>query len=456
VEAQPVITQQPTNQTVVAGTSATFSVSVSGTGPFTYLWQFNGTNLPAIITTVAGVYLIYGWDGDGWFATNLCLYFPKGVAVDANGNLFIADFFNNRVRKVSTNGIITTVAGNGYNAGSGSGGYSGDGGAATSAELNVPTGVAVDACGNLFIADNGNNVIRKVSANGIISTVAGNGTGGYSGDGGAATNAELNNPSGVTVDANGNLFIADQRNQRIRKVSTNGIITTVAGNGTYYYSGDGGAATNAGLSFPSGVAVDANGNLFIADNGNNVIRKVSANGIISTVAGNGYGAPSSSGGYSGDGGAATNAELNNPSGVTVDACGNLFIADNGNNVIRKVANYPANQPSLIVNSISTNNAGTYFVIVTSSSGSVTSSPAALTITGAAPQWMTLTAISGGVQLQFTGTPNYPYILESATNFASPINWQPVLTNAADASGDWIFTVTNNPNVPACFYRAAAN
>jgi hypothetical protein len=322
--------------------------------------------------------------------------------------------------------------------------------------LNNPSGVTVDANGNLFIADQRNQRIRKVATNGIITTVAGNGYNAGSGDGGAATNAGLCYPAGVAVDACGNLFIADWLDQRIRKVSTNGIITTVAGNGTYYYSGDGGAATNAGLSFPSGVAVDANGNLFIADNGNNVIRKVSANGIISTVAGNGYGAPSSSGGYSGDGGAATSAELNVPTGVAVDACGNLFIADNGNNVIRKVANYPANQPSLIVNSISTNNAGTYFVIVTSSSGSVTSSPAALTITGAAPQWMTLTAISGGVQLQFTGTPNYPYILESATNFASPINWQPVLTNAADASGDWIFTVTNNPNVPACFYRAAAN
>ena len=185
------------------------------------------------------------------------------------------------------NGIITTVAGNGSNSRYG---YSGDGGPAINASLNEPFGVAVDASGNLFIADSGNNVIRKVDPNGIITTVAGNYSTGEShgGDGGAATNASLYNPCGVAVDAAGNLFIADTFNGRIRKVDTNGIITTVAGNGTNGYSGDGGAATNASLYNPDGVAVDATGNLFIADSANGRIRKVDTNGIITTVAGDGY------------------------------------------------------------------------------------------------------------------------------------------------------------------------
>jgi sugar lactone lactonase YvrE len=220
------------------------------------------------------------------------LYRPSGAAVDAIGNLFIADSGNNCIRKVGINGIITTVAGNGYGAGTG-GGYSGDGGAATNAELNYPTGVAVDTTGNLFIAEEGNQRVRKVGTNGIITTVAGNGytnqygSGGFSGDGGAATNAELNYPSGVAVDATGNLFIADQYNNRIRKVGTDGIIRTVAGNGIEGYSGDGGAATIAELLVPAGVAVDATGNLFIADTANDRIRKVGTNRIITTVAGNG-------------------------------------------------------------------------------------------------------------------------------------------------------------------------
>jgi sugar lactone lactonase YvrE len=268
----------------------------------------------------------YGYSGDGGSATATALNYPSGVAVDASGNLFIADYHNNRIRKVSTSGVITTVAGNGTF------GYIGDGGSATSAELNYPYGMAVDASGNLFIADTDNSRIRKVSTSGIITTVAGNGNYWYSGDGGSAIYAELNQPSGVAVDDSGNLFIADQRNNVIRKVSTSGIITTVAGNGTYGYSGDGGSADSAELAEPSGVVVvDASGNLFIADNGNVRIRKVSTSGIITTVAGNG------TGGYSGDGGSADSAELGGPASVAVDASGNLFIADEGTNVIRKVS-----------------------------------------------------------------------------------------------------------------------
>ena len=220
-----------------------------------------------------------------------------------------------------TNGIITTVAGDGPQ------GDSGDGGQATSAQLSNPSGVAVDAAGNLYIADSGNHRIRKVAANGIITTVAGNGSYGYSGDGGRATSAQLAAPWGVAVDAAGNLYIADTNNGVIRKVAASGIITTVAGNGSHGYSGDGGPATSAQLNSPSGVAVDAAGNLYIADYGNYRIRKVATNGIITTVAGNYYG-------YSGDGGPATSAQLTFPWGLTVDATGNLYVADLSNNAIR--------------------------------------------------------------------------------------------------------------------------
>ena len=323
------ITTQPTNQTVMAGSTATLSVAVSGDGPFTYQWQFNGTNLPnGIINTVAGNGS-GGYSGDGGAATNASLYYPEGVAFDSTGNLFIADFVNNRIRKGTTNGIITTVAGNG------SPGYSGDGVPATNATV-TPAGVALDASGNLFIADWNNNRIRKVDTNGIITTVAGNGNPGYSGDGGLAIYASLAYVEDVAVDASGNLFIADTINNRIRKVDTNGFITTVAGKGPAVYgsySGDGGAATNANLNAPYSVAVDATGNLFIADMDNNRIRKVDTNGIITTVAGNG------SADYSGDGGPATNACLDAPYGVAVDVFGNLFFADSWNDRIRKVDSF---------------------------------------------------------------------------------------------------------------------
>ena len=245
--------------------------------------------------------------------------------MDGAGNLYISDQSNQRIRKVTAaTGIITTVAGNG------TAGYSGDGGPATSAELNFPAGVAVDSAGNLYIADYNNSVIRKVHTSGIMTTVAGNGTGGYSGDSGPATSAELYLPIGVAVDGAGNLYIADTGNQHIRKVDASGIITTVAGNGTAGYSGDGGLAISAQLDRPTSAAVDSAGNLYIADTGNQRIRKVNASGIITTVAGNG------TNGYSGDSGPATIAELYNPVGVAVDGAGNLYIADLSNQRIREV------------------------------------------------------------------------------------------------------------------------
>ena len=276
-----------------------------------------------IISTVAGNG-IPGFSGDGGVATSAQLFGPYAVAVDMSGNLFIADRYNYRIRKVTPGGVISTVAGNGAQ------GFSGDGGPAISAQLFSPYAVAVDAAGNLFIADAGNNRIRKVTAAGIISTVAGNGTGGYRGDGGPATSAELYYPSSVAVDAAGNLFIADRDNNRIRKVTTAGIISSVAGNGTQGFSGDGGPATAAQLNLPMCVAVDSMGNLFIADAYNSRIRKVTADGIISTVAGNG------TQGFSGDGGSATATQLNFPISVAVDSPGNLFIADSNNQRIREV------------------------------------------------------------------------------------------------------------------------
>ncbi|MBX3163212.1 MAG: T9SS type A sorting domain-containing protein [Bacteroidetes bacterium] len=275
-----------------------------------------------IITTIAGNGT-GGFSGDGGAATAAQLYNPSGVATDAAGNVYIADVDNHRIRKVSSNGIITTIAGNGGI------GFSGDGGAATAAQLNYPQSVAVDGSGNVYIADGYNIRIRKVSSNGIITTIAGNGTQGFSGDGGAATAAQFWFSMGVATDAVGNVYITDS-NSRIRKVNSNGIITTIAGNGTGIFSGDGGAATAAGLIQPNGVAVDAAGNVYISDIDSR-IRKVSSSGIITTIAGNG------SGSFSGDGGAATAAQLNYPTSVAVDTVnGNIYIADKDNHRVRKV------------------------------------------------------------------------------------------------------------------------
>jgi hypothetical protein len=266
-----------------------------------------------------------GYAGDGGAATSAALHEPAGVAVDAAGNVYIADNGNNVVRKVS-NGVITTFAGT---AGVGSFGYSGDNGPATGATLRGPTGVAVDTAGNVYIADAGNNAIRKVS-NGVITTFAGNGTPDYSGDNGPATSAALLGPTGVAVDTAGNVYIADAGNNVIREVSS-GVITTFAGTkGTIGYSGDNGPAIGATFDYPAGVAADGSGNVYIADIDNNAIRKV-AKGVMTTFAGDG------TSGYSGDNGPPPGAELNHPGGVAVDGAGNVYIADMTNNVIRKVS-----------------------------------------------------------------------------------------------------------------------
>jgi trimeric autotransporter adhesin len=277
------------------------------------------------IETVAGSGII-GLTGDGGPAREAALYNPSGVAVHASGNIYVADTYNHCIRMVMTNtSIITTVAGNGVS------GYSGDGGPATSAALSYPYGTAVDGSGNLYVADTGNNCIRRVmTSTGIITTVAGNGVSGSSGDGGPATSAGLMNPSDVAVDGSGNIYIADTGNNRIRMVTkSTGIISSVAGTGVTGYSGDGGPAISAALSFPSGVAVDGLGSIYIADADNHCIRMVmTSTGIITTVAGSGVA------GYSDDGGLATSAALSYPYGIAVDGSGNIYIADTGNNYIR--------------------------------------------------------------------------------------------------------------------------
>jgi sugar lactone lactonase YvrE len=291
-----------------------------------------------LLTSIAGTLSSNGYSGDGGPATSAKLNFPQGVALDSAGNLFIADTGNNCIRKVVlSTGVISTIAGVSVPLSGCTPGFSGDNGAATGATLNGPLAVALDSSGSLlYIADTGNNVIRKiVLSTGVITTVAGTpGAGGYSGDGGLATSANLHNPQSVAVDSSGNLYIADTANFVIREVS-GGNISTVAGNNT---SGGGcqtttscnnaGPATSAQLNNPQGVAVDSSGNLYIADTGNNIIRKV-AGGTISTVVGNG------TAGFVA--GSATRAELLAPNALAFDSSGTLYIDDAGNQAIRKVS-----------------------------------------------------------------------------------------------------------------------
>ena len=271
--------------------------------------------------------------GDGGAATAAQLNTPWGVALDGSGNLYIADQSTHRIRKVDASGTITTVAGTGNR--HSTGGFGGDGGPAVQAQLNSPRGVAVDGAGNLYFSDSWNERIRKVDASGTITTVAGTGAIGLSGDGGRAVQARLHRPRGVALDGSGNLYIADSLNHRIRKVDTSGTITTVAGTGAIGLSGDGGPAVQARLRFPIGVAVDGSGNLYIADAYNHRIRKVDTSGTITTVAGAGA-VGRTMGGFGGDGGPAVQARLNRPFGVAVDGSGNLYIADAENDRIRKV------------------------------------------------------------------------------------------------------------------------
>jgi len=321
------------------------------------------TFTPGIASTTAGTG-VSGYSGDGGLATSAQFNSPMGMRRDSQGNLYVADLGNSVIRKLSIDGTVSTVAGNGTQ------GYSGDGGPATSAQLSFPTAVALDGAGNLYIADYFNACVRKVDTNGTISTLAtasgflvrgvatdvagnvyfsssyegvwkvdsngvttkivGNGTPGFSGDGGPATDAQTSGVAGLALDASGNLYISEVQNSDVRKVDTNGIITTVAGNQQFGYAGDGGPATNAKFNGPTDVRIDAAGDIYVADSSNNRIRKVNAAGTISTIVGDGnYG-------YVGDGGLASAAQFAGPTAIALDGNGNVFVADTGNSVIRKV------------------------------------------------------------------------------------------------------------------------
>lgn len=437
-QAQVTVTIDPSNATVIAGTTITLYADISSngycSGNYAGEWQHNGTNILSIITAVAGNGTM-GYSGDYGAATSAELNDPNGFTMDSIGQIFIADGSNSRIRKVTTNGIIVPIGGGGSNygtdglgdggpatgasfngptsiagdsagnlyicdngnglirkidtsgivtvfAGGGSGGGAdglGDGGAATSAILNNPTAVTVDSANNVYISDNGDSLVRVVDTNGNITIVAGDYlTGyGYSGDGGAATSAQLSAPNGLWVDTFGNLYISDSDNCLVRRVDTNGVITTVAGSYAHRntHSGDGGAATSAGLNFPNDVTVDPYGNLYIADFRNNVVREVDANGVISTVSGTG------TQGYSGNGGPATSATMHTPSGVfaPADLSGYLYVADGGNNVIRRISNMLMQDGILTLPDVTTNDSGTYRAIISSPCGNVTNSTT-LTVT----------------------------------------------------------------------------
>ena len=285
-------------------------------------FQIAGSKISALAVVIPTTgTIIHKVAGDG---TGNDIGAPYGVCVSSAGVIYSVDYLNNNVYKIDTNGTITKIAG------TATPGYSGDGGPATSAQLNLPQGICLDTAGNIYIVDKQNSAIRKINTGGIISTFAGNGTDGYSGDGGPATSAQISSPMAISIDTNGNIYIME-RIGRVRKVNTVGIITTIAGTGVVGYSGDGGPATSATFSTPLSICINNTGIIYIADYYNSIIRKIDTNGVISTFAG-----IAGTLGFSGDGGPATSAALNGPYAVCVDNIGNVYISDYNNVRIRMV------------------------------------------------------------------------------------------------------------------------
>lgn len=284
-----------------------------------------------VVTTIAGAGSP-GFSGDGGPATQASFNGVIGLCLDAAGNIYVNDDRNNRIRRIDPAGQITTFAGNGLRQ------YGGDGGPATQASFNIGIRCATDTAGNVYVAEQGAHRIRKIAPTGLITTFAGNGTQGFSGDGGPAAAANLNNPTALTVDSAGNLYFSGQFNHRLRRVVPNGILTTIAGTGTPGFSGDGGPATSANLNFPGAMVADGNGDLYFTDGPNLRVRRVRRDGVIETVAGNG------TRGFGGDGGAPLSASFNGEFGIAIDGEGNLYVADTDNHRVRKISGVAAGGP----------------------------------------------------------------------------------------------------------------
>jgi len=265
-----------------------------------------------VVTTLAGSGTAAYADGTG---TTASFNGPQGVAVDSSGNVYVADINNNRIRKITSAGIVTTLAG--------SGSYSFADGTGTAASIAQPAGVAVDSSGNVYVADSGNNRIRKITSAGVVTTLAGSGIGAYTD--GTGTTASFNGPQGVAVDSSGNVYVADSNNSRIRKITSAGVVTTLAGSGDWAYAD--GTGTTASFNGPQGVAVDSSGNVYVADTSNSRIRKITSAGVVTTLAGSAAGFADGTG---------TAASFNYPYGVDVDSSGNVYVADINNSRIRKI------------------------------------------------------------------------------------------------------------------------
>jgi uncharacterized protein (TIGR03437 family) len=400
------------------------------------------------ISTYAGTGAL-GYTGDGGTATSAAFWTPTAVRTDSAGNLYIADYNNHLVRKVSTGGTITTAVGTPAGFGS-----DGDGGPATSATLVNPTGLAIGPDGSLYVADATTYRVRVVTPDGNINTLAGNGRNAFAGDGGPATKASIGAINGVAVDGAGNVYIADTTNHRVRRVGIDGTITTVAGTGNPGSSGDGGPATAAQLNRPWDVAVDSGGTLYIADSNNNRIRMVSPSGIISTVAG------SVSSGYLGDGGLATNARLNSPTGITLDPSnGNLYIADASNECIRLLT---PNPPSVSDNGVITAlSFGGFTTAAPSSWIEIYGSNLAINTRGWASadfQGANAPMSLDGTSVTIGGQPAYvSYISGGQVNVQVPSNVgsgpQPLVVKTAAGSSS-AYSVTVNPTEPGLLAPAA--
>ena len=276
------------------------------------------------IFTFAGTGLTGGVVGDGGPPAEAQLSRPAGLALDGSGNLYVAENVTHRIRRIDADGVITTIAGTGER------GSGGDGGPATEAQFFFPDDLAVDGSGNLYVADKNNNRIRRIDTQGVITTIAGTGERGFGGDGGPATEAQLVRPAGLALDGLGNIYVVDSGNNRIRRIDADGVITTIAGAGERGSGGDGGPATEAQFFFPDGLALDGSGSLYLADINNNRIRRIDAEGVITTIAGTGER------GFGGDGGPATEAQLSGPAGLALDGSGNLYVTDFINSRIRRI------------------------------------------------------------------------------------------------------------------------